>query len=262
MKYWILTANIDGYRCDAADYVPFSFWKQAIDSLKKMPNRKLILLAEGGRSDHFTAGFQMNFGWSFYEKVLNVFKYNHYAYGIYSTHIAETGNLAANAYKLRFTSNHDKCAYDNTPLVNYGGKRGSMAAFVITSFMGGIPLIYNGQEVGCPNKLPITSKLPINWTTNPDMLLEYKFLMDFRHNHPAMRYGNLESFSDKDFVAFKRSLGHDQVFVLVNTGNSPEHYTVPSSIQNSTWQNFMTGAMETFGNNMLLNPYEYRIYHN
>jgi len=58
MKYWVLTANVDGFRCDAADYVPFSFWKQAI----KIPNRKLIMLAEGACADHFTAGFQLNFG--------------------------------------------------------------------------------------------------------------------------------------------------------------------------------------------------------
>ena len=32
MKYWVLEANADGYRCDAADYVPFEFWKRAIDS--------------------------------------------------------------------------------------------------------------------------------------------------------------------------------------------------------------------------------------
>ncbi|MBK7031603.1 MAG: hypothetical protein IPH45_21480 [Bacteroidales bacterium] len=37
LKYWILTANIDGYRCDAADFVPYSFWKQAIDTLRNIP---------------------------------------------------------------------------------------------------------------------------------------------------------------------------------------------------------------------------------
>ena len=49
MKYWVLAANIDGYRCDAADYVPYDFWKQAIDTLINVPNRKLIMLAEGAR---------------------------------------------------------------------------------------------------------------------------------------------------------------------------------------------------------------------
>ena len=56
MKFWIEEANVDGFRCDAADMVPFDFWKQAIDSLQAIPDRDLILLAEGARADHFTAG--------------------------------------------------------------------------------------------------------------------------------------------------------------------------------------------------------------
>lgn len=27
MKYWVYTANVDGFRCDYADGVPFDFWK-------------------------------------------------------------------------------------------------------------------------------------------------------------------------------------------------------------------------------------------
>lgn len=56
MKYWILSANVDGSRCDYADGVPYTFWKQAIDTLKSIPGRNLVLLAEGARGDHFTAG--------------------------------------------------------------------------------------------------------------------------------------------------------------------------------------------------------------
>ena len=29
MKYWIEDIYIDGFRCDAADWIPFDFWKQA-----------------------------------------------------------------------------------------------------------------------------------------------------------------------------------------------------------------------------------------
>ena len=65
MEYWVAEADIDGFRCDAADYVPFDFWKQALDSLKNNTDKNLILLAEGARADHFTAGFQLNFSWNF-----------------------------------------------------------------------------------------------------------------------------------------------------------------------------------------------------
>ena len=47
MKYWTLEANVDGYRCDYADGVPFDFWKQAIDTLNSIPNRDILFLAEG-----------------------------------------------------------------------------------------------------------------------------------------------------------------------------------------------------------------------
>lgn len=47
MQFWIYQADIDGYRCDAADYVPFDFWKQALNSLTTKLNKNLILLAEG-----------------------------------------------------------------------------------------------------------------------------------------------------------------------------------------------------------------------
>jgi len=178
MKYWIYTANIDGYRCDAADNVPFSFWKQANDSLRAISSHKLIMLAEGSRSDHFTAGFNLNFGWNFYDKNVNVFKNNNSAVGIYPTHVNEYFGIPSGSHKLRFTSNHDKCAWEDTPLVFFGGKKGSITAFAITAFMGGVPLIYNGQEVGCPIKLPIFTKSPINWTINPDMLKEYPFRIE------------------------------------------------------------------------------------
>jgi len=46
MKYWVLETNIDGFRCDAADFVPYDFWKQALDTLSSIKGKELILLAE------------------------------------------------------------------------------------------------------------------------------------------------------------------------------------------------------------------------
>jgi glycosidase len=38
MKYWVFTANVDGYRCDFADNAPADFWTQAIDTLNTITN--------------------------------------------------------------------------------------------------------------------------------------------------------------------------------------------------------------------------------
>lgn len=259
LKYWVLTANIDGYRCDAADYVPSAFWKQAIDSLKNIPNRKLVLLAEGSRTDQFDAGFQINFGWSFFDKSVSVIKNNQAASGFLQTHQSEYGLIPAGAQKLRFTSNHDKCAWEDTPLGFFGGKAGSMAAFVITAYMGGVPLIYNGQEVGCAVKLPFFSRSPINWTTNPDMFKTYKQLMAIRAAHPALRTGTLDYYSGTDVAAFKRTAGTDEVVVITNTRNATKTFTIPAGIQNTNWTDAMSGVTVNLGTTLSLNPFEYRI---
>ncbi len=259
LKYWVLKANTDGYRCDAADFVPFSFWKQAIDSLNKIPNRKIIMLAEGARSDHFSAGFQMNFGWDFFSKSKNVFKNNQTASGYYLTHQTEYNAIPSGSHKLRFTSNHDECAWDDTPLGLFGGKDASMSAFVIASFMGGVPLIYNGQEVGCAVKLPFFSRSPINWTTNPDMARRYKKLMNIRAMHSALRNGTLQNFADNNIVSFKRTHLTDEVLIIANTRNSVINYTLPAVLQNTVWKDAMNDAVVNLSNSMSLTAYEYRI---
>ncbi|MCX6234996.1 MAG: alpha-amylase family glycosyl hydrolase [Bacteroidetes bacterium] len=259
MKYWLLIANIDGYRCDAADFVPFSFWKQAIDSLKKVPNRKIIMLAEGARSDHFDAGFQMNFGWDFFIKNKNVFKNNQSASGYYQTHQSEYSSIPTGSHKLRFTSNHDECAWDDTPLGLFGGKNASLSAFVISAYMGGVPLIYNGQEVGCPVKLPFFSRSPIDWTTNPDMFKEYKWIMSLHATHPALQTGELEYYPDSNIAAFKRKESDDEVVVIVNTRNAVKNFNIPANIQNTTWQNASSDTTVYLGSQLSLNAFEYLI---
>ena len=74
MKFWVETCNIDGFRCDAVDFVPFDFWKQAIDSLQAMEGRSLIFLAESGKKESLTAGFQFNYSWDFQSKLVSIFK--------------------------------------------------------------------------------------------------------------------------------------------------------------------------------------------
>jgi glycosidase len=259
MKYWVLTANVDGFRCDAADYVPFDFWKQAIDDLRLIPNRKIIMLAEGSRADHFTAGFDMNFGWDFFGKNKNVFKNSHSASDLFTTSTLEYSTITSGKQKLRFTSNHDECAWDDTPLGLFGGIQASLSAFVISSFMNGVPLIYNGQEVGCAVKLPYFSNSPINWSTNPTMLTEYKRLINIRNTHNAIRTGTITDYSNADLVVFKKQKNADEVFVIANSRNSAKTFTVPTALVGTVWINTSDDTSITLGSSINLSAFEYAI---
>ncbi len=259
LKYWVLTANVDGFRCDAADFVPFDFWKQAIDSLKSVPNRQLILLAEGSRKDHFDAGFQMNYAWDYYAKLKDVYGNNYSAAGLFTANTLELASIPADVTKLRFTSNHDECAWDNTPLVLFKSKEGSIGAFVNAALMGGVPLIYNGQEVGCAVKLPFFSRSPIDWSINPDMTATYKKILAFRKGSEAAKQGSLTFVNNTNIAVFSKTYQQETIWVLVNTRGNEVTYNVPVALANTTWTNAMDETAVSVGTQVVLPAYGFLI---
>ncbi len=261
MKYWVLAANVDGYRCDYADGVPFDFWKQALDSLKAIPNRELILLAEGARGDHFIAGYKLNYAWNFFGALYEIFNNSQSASSLVTANASEQAGLPAGSFKLRFTANHDEVAWNDTPQGLFGGKDGSMAAFVLASYMGGVPLLYNGQEIGYPVKLPFFSKSPIDWlTADWAMLKTYKKLLAFRKTSDAVKAGAIEAYAHNDVVAFKRISGVDEVLVIVNTRNITVNYTLDAAVANTNWFDVMNNnAAVGLTTTLSLAPYEYTI---
>ena len=66
MSYWVYNANIDGFRCDYADFVPQNFWSDAITALRKIKNQNILMLAEGSKVSNFAAGFDYTFGFGFF----------------------------------------------------------------------------------------------------------------------------------------------------------------------------------------------------
>ncbi len=253
MRYWAEEVGVDGFRCDAADFVPFDFWKQALDSLSS----DLILLAEGSRANHFTAGFQLNYAWDFYGKLKSVFAGGSPASSIFTTHYDEANTVPAGARKLRFTTNHDETAWDAPPPQLFGGVQGALAASVITMYMGGVPLLYNGQEVGLNVNLPFFSRYPIDWSLNPGMAAEYRRLIQLYKSSDALKKGQLATFPDPNIVAYQRSRDDQTVLVVVNVKNEAKDWPVPAALQNSGWKNALTGEAKTLQAIEALPPYGY-----
>lgn len=229
MKYWILEANVDGYRFDYADGVPFDFWEQALDSLERIPGRELTLLAEGNREDHYRAGFDLTYGWDFYGALKAVFNGQPVAQ-LVNVHEQEYRGLPAGAHKLRFTTNHDESAWDQTPIVLFNGQQGALAASVIAVYMGGVPLLYTGQEVGRAATVPFFSKSPIDWTANPGMLRAYQAMLEVYTASPAARRGANTFYPHADVLAMKKTFENEELIILVNTRNRPVDYMVPAAL--------------------------------
>jgi glycosidase len=260
MKYWVLTANIDGFRCDYSDGPPYDFWKQALDTIRSVQSRSFIMLSEGRRSDHFKAGFDYNFGFDFFHHLKKVFA------GTESARIIDTLNqrdyigASHGQQMVRYTSNHDVNGSDGTPLELFGDRRGSMAAFLITAYMKSVPMVYNGQEVGTPFRLtfPFTST-KIDWSINPELTAEYKKIIAFRNQSTAIRRGDVVSYTTDEVCAFIKHDEGEQVLALVNVRNRPVNYSLHSAIRGK-WTDAFTRESVRLDKTILLQPFQYLVF--
>jgi len=264
MKAWVLKANIDGFRCDYTDGPPIDFWKQAIDTLKNIHTHKLLFLAEGSRGGNFSAGFDYNFGFGFYGNLKNIYRRNKSVKSIDTVNKRDYESAKDGQEMVRYVTNHDVNSSDGTPLDLFGGKKGSMAAFVVIAYMKGIPMVYNGQEIGTPFRLvfPFDGKR-IDWTlNNPDITGEYKKILAFRNKSEAVRRGVLTSYSSDDVCVFTKTEGTKKVLVLSNLRNKPVAYTVPPALANTSWSDAFTGSKTKVGDAMNLEPFSYIVLKN
>lgn len=259
MKYWVLEANVDGFRCDYADGVPFDFWSEAIAALKSLPKRDVLMLAEGTRSDHYQAGFDLTYGWNYYTALKNV--WNGAATStLTSTNQLEYGNIPAGKGMVRFTTNHDESAWDASPMTLFNGKNGALAASVINIFSGGAPLLYTGQEVGKTGTTPFFTNSTINWTANADMLASYQKLYTIYNQNSAARGNNISSYQlSNDLICWKKTNGASSMLIFVNVRNSTINITLPPALTGN-FTNLVSGENENITTSMSLPAYAYRIY--
>ncbi|WP_343696315.1 alpha-amylase family glycosyl hydrolase [Flavobacterium sp.] len=264
MSYWVYNANIDGFRCDYADFVPQTFWTEAITKLRKIKkNQNILMLAEGSKVNHFAAGFDYTFGFNFFSTLEQLFKDNKPATTIQDSNATEyANNYNPENRVVRYTSNHDVNLSEGTPLELFGGKKGSIATFVVAAYLKSVPMIYNGQEIGYAQRLNYFSRTPIDWTTaDNDMLAEYKKIIAFRNTSNAIKTGTFTGYSSDAVSAFTMIKDSEKVFVLSNLTGSTVKQLVPSTLKGN-WKDAFTGAAVTLGADITLQPFQYVVLKN
>ena len=260
MKSWVFTANVDGFRCDYADFQPDDFWKQTTDTLRSVRTHKLLLMAEGTRPSNYASGFDYNFGFAFYDGLKNVYRSGNPATAFDALNASEYTGATGTQQMVRYTTNHDVNSFDGTPIALFGGDAGAMSAFVVTSCFKGVPLIYNGQEAGMSARIPFPfTSVKVQWGAHPDVTRAYKQLMAVRAASPALRHGTPTSYSSTNVCAFTKTDGTDRVFVLANVRNTVSTYTLPAAVANSAWTNTLTGNPINLGTQVTLQPYGYAV---
>ena len=127
MCYWVREADVDGFRCDVAGFVPLDFWEQARAELDAI--KPVFMLAEWEARDLHEAAFDMTYGWSWNETM------HHIAVGrsdVTALHIFYAWNESSwprDAIRMMFVSNHDKNSWEGTEFEQFGPMRESEVPF-------------------------------------------------------------------------------------------------------------------------------------
>ena len=120
-----------------------------------------------------------------------------------------------------FTSNHDENSWNGTDPEMYGANFENFA--VLSATIGGMPLIYNGQESGLDKQLEFFEKDPIEWK-------DYKYqdfyttLVGLKRDEPALWNGDFGGSLEiidmpEGLYAYKRVKGESEVVVVLNFSN-------------------------------------------
>jgi glycosidase len=228
MAYWVRETDIDGFRCDVAGKVPTPFWNQARDALDKI--KPVFMLAEADKPELHEHAFDMTYGWDTMGLFKDVAKGKADAKTIRAFLGKPPKSFARDAYRMRFTSNHDENSWQGSDTEMYGPAFKAMA--VLAATLPGMPLVYGGQESRLDKRLQFFEKDPVQWK-DYEYAPFYAGLLKLKHANPALwngQYGGdlqvLDTGNDKVF-AFKRQLGKNVVAVAVNVSGDKQAYSLP-----------------------------------
>ena len=252
MKYWVRDVGIDGYRCDVAELVPTDFWNRARQELDKI--KPIMMLSEGTFPEHHVEAFDLTYSWNVYD-VFSKIIFGSTPVKVFDDILSvESYQFPKGSLRMRFNTNHDKNAWDS-PAVRKFTPQGAKATALFTFTYPGVPLIYNGEEVGNDRKLSLFDKVDIDWSKNYEFRAYYKSLTRLRSTHVALRRGEyvpVKNSEGEKVCSFLRRLGNDQVLVVINFSLEARSFTLDlPDLKTGELKEYFTGARMALENDHL-----------
>ncbi len=219
MKYWMTDFGVDGFRCDVVPTVPVDFWEAVHDDLEKV-NPQITILADAGAKPALLAkAFDVDSSWAFFYSLGVVMRGRTPASRLEDSWTHTQEQFPKGALHLRFTDSHEQ-----TRAVARFGMDGALAAQVLILMLDGVPLFYNGMEVGDATESAdpaLFEKMPVFWHPGgrPALRETYRDLIKLRKQYGALYSGDLAWASNsapEQVVSIRRQDAKDQFLILIN----------------------------------------------
>ena len=219
LKYWVQAFGVDGFRCDTALTVPVDFWQEASAELQKLNPEVVIITDSGAKPLLLSRAFDMDYAGNLYETLNRVMTGEQPASLIQDSWEHTQAQFSKDALHLHFTDHH------NMPraTVRYG-LNGALAAQVLMLTLDGVPLFYNGMEVGDATESAdpaLFEKMPVFWQSGgrPPLRATYTDLIKLRKQHEAFSNSDVAwqpNSASGEVLSFIRRDAKDEYLVLIN----------------------------------------------
>lgn len=284
LKFWIDEADIDGYRCDyiSSPQIPASYWTETISLIKNYKSGKTItFLGEADIAQDVTklktVGFDYDYAWAYQSSLAS-----YGSTGIYAAPLKTnadkmlTESSSVTFGRLLYVTNHDQNWNESkkTLTEKYGNNRYPLTVLAYTLY--GMPLIYNGQEVGGNQALNYFTDTKINWTMKDDKMRNtIRTLTALKHAVPALDDKTAVNWvtlspANSNVLAYTRKVGNSEILVVLNMATQASTATLTSITAGdwSLWLNSETIAQgvsrkqQTFSSTqtITLDAKGYRVY--
>jgi glycosidase len=219
MKHWVQDFGVDGFRCDVAYTVPVDFWEAARVELEKV-NPNVIILAEAGAKPLFLSkAFDVDSSWNLYSSLDSVMQSVLPASLLKQSWEHTQKQFPEGVLHLRYSDNHHQ-----PRAVSRYGIDGALAAQVLILTLDGLPLFYNGMEVGDATESTdpaLFEKMPVFWHPDgrPPLRDIYRDLIKLRKKYPAFYNGEVvwaQNSAPESVVSLLRRDAKDEFLVLIN----------------------------------------------
>ena len=249
LKFWIDQADVDGYRCDyvASPTIPNTYWQSAISTLKNYKGKNIEFLAESNLTwDHYldnvNVGFSYDYAWSFQTDLVNM------GGGTSAQLLKDLSNKMIDASKpynfarMVYITNHDQNYNESKKTLSqkYGSNKYLFTVLFQTLY--GMPLIYNGQEIGGDQALNYFTDEKVNWNnTDYKMRNTMRTLCALRHSEAALedKVGvNWLNTNNGNVLAYTRKKDNSEVLVILNLGDGQNTVNI-SGLSAGTWSQWL-----------------------
>ena len=235
LNYWLTNFNVDGFRFDTADdppgsnrNIPQAFWQQLRTSLEAT-KADILMLGEEEDSALALAPFELDYGFNLQSALQQATTSGNSATGLQSTwqnQESQGNGWPAGMLHMSLTQDWDL----GEDLQIYGGVPNALDAAVFNYTIDGIPLLFNGEEVG-NDASGNNTHTAIDWgSSNASTFTNfYTQLIALRVANPALQQGSVtwETNSASGQVAtYLRTSGSAQFLVEINFSSSNVSGTV------------------------------------